>query len=651
MIHDILLSLSNPHSARIPIEDLMVSDAISMFLHPCEKKILEEILKIIREHREIATFTRNYGLNTKAGSLDLEDPLQRGLYLQALASGIDNVLDKYLESIAKLEKDYLQNPSHSLLFIYHKVDTFQPLFSFLLKVVRDLKMQRLHGCAILQYLHQHMMHGDDQINKAVKMIQSSVNVVFLKQLTHWLLYGKVLDTYGEFFVQCSESRNSTLGSTSAGSGRHTATTLSDATSTYAEIWHYEICYEFLPHYLPPSWAEKVLFIGQTVLMFKVDASKKRKDAHSWHDSEKHNFGESLYNEKEHVFFKMIQELQYDPRLNVAHYERVIDEIKRYVTERLSQIAVDQADLMKQLKLIKDFFLLGRGELFLEFIKRTHSINRSPVTDATVRDLVKAFDSAAHSVNVTEDLEQFSFTIPKERIDNDDLCNFGYLQYITLQYKINWPLHLLFSPKVIERYNELFRFLMLIKRTQYDLHMIWCFHRENRVHMTNVKLLQLRNQLMFLVDNLQYYILIDVLESQYSILMNTVLDSTDFEHIQRAHCIFQANVLSLCFLLTDEEPSKTNVMNSIENPVLTILNKIFHLCDEFCNFAKTAHSTLTEQENTDYNLLEKEFEILIDKLLNLLIGLKAGSTSTPLSQFLLRLDYNHWFSTRKEEKQT
>lgn len=113
-------------------------------------------------------------------------------------------------------------------------------------------------------------------------------------------------------------------------------------------------------------------------------------------------------------------------------------------------------------------------------------------------------------------------------------------------------------------------------------------------------------------------------------MNTVLDSTDFEHIQRAHCIFQANVLSLCFLLTDvsisysvsvpsiflfnpilfftpiqEEPSKTNVMNSIENPVLTILNKIFHLCDEFCNFAKTAHSTLTEQENTDYNLLEKE----------------------------------------------
>lgn len=88
---------------------------------------------------------------------------------------------------------------------------------------------------------------------------------------------------------------------------------------------------------------------------------------------------------------MIQELQYDPRLNVAHYERVIDEIKRYVTERLSQIAVDQADLMKQLKLIKDFFLLGRGELFLEFIKRTHSINRSPVTDATVRDLVKAFD--------------------------------------------------------------------------------------------------------------------------------------------------------------------------------------------------------------------------------------------------------------------
>lgn len=118
------------------------------------------------------------------------------------------------------------------------------------------------------------------------------------------------------------------------------------------------------------------------------------------------------------------------------------------------------------------------------------------------------------MNIVEELERFSFCVPKEKMESSDLENFGYIQLITLQYKINWPLHLLFSPKVIEKYNELFRFLLLIKRTQYDLHTVWCHHRKERSHQ-NVNILQLRNQLMFLIDNLQYYIQVDVLESRFN----------------------------------------------------------------------------------------------------------------------------------------
>lgn len=62
---------------------------------------------------------------------------------------------------------------------------------------------------------------------------------------------------------------------------------------------------------------------------------------------------------------------------------------------------------------------------------------------------------------------------------------------------------------------------------------------------------LRNRLMFLVDNLQYYLQVDVLESQYTLLLSAVQATKDFEQIQKAHTLFQANILSQTFLLTDK----------------------------------------------------------------------------------------------------
>lgn len=108
-------------------------------------------------------------------------------------------------------------------------------------------------------------------------------------------------------------------------------------------------------------------------------------------------------------------------------------------------------------------------------------------------------------------------VPKLSIDSESRNEFGPLQSLQLQYKINWPLHLLFSPRVLERYNTLFRFLLLIKRMQYGLQIMWC---EQRSHFKvipcnehDMKVLHLRNQLMFFLDNLQYYIQVDVLESK------------------------------------------------------------------------------------------------------------------------------------------
>lgn len=44
--------------------------------------------------------------------------------------------------------------------------------------------------------------------------------------------------------------------------------------------------------------------------------------------------------------------------------------------------------------------------------------------------------------------------------------------LSLDYNIEWPLHLLLNQDTIERYNQLFRFLLPIKRVQLELHNAW-----------------------------------------------------------------------------------------------------------------------------------------------------------------------------------
>lgn len=49
------------------------------------------------------------------------------------------------------------------------------------------------------------------------------------------------------------------------------------------------------------------------------------------------------------------------------------------TQRLRKLVVKDSGLVNQLRIMKDFYLLGRGELFLTFIdKASHLLRNSPI---------------------------------------------------------------------------------------------------------------------------------------------------------------------------------------------------------------------------------------------------------------------------------
>lgn len=53
------------------------------------------------------------------------------------------------------------------MFIYHELSKFSFLFSLILRLISGIKTQKLHGCTILQFLHEKSLNGNSQLSQAV----------------------------------------------------------------------------------------------------------------------------------------------------------------------------------------------------------------------------------------------------------------------------------------------------------------------------------------------------------------------------------------------------------------------------------------------------------------------------------------------------
>ncbi|XP_049812910.1 gamma-tubulin complex component 4 isoform X2 [Schistocerca nitens] len=312
---------------------------------------------------------------------------------------------------------------------------------------------------------------------------------------------------------------------------------------------------------------------------------------------------------------------------------------------LWELAVEDMKLFLQLKLIKDFFLLGRGELFAEFMHQAESILDKVPSRTSKRDVNRAFQVAAQKVLMTDEaaLDKFYFFLPG-RAEGVEIKGNGW-ELLSLKYKVDWPLHLMFTDEVLRNYDRLFSFLLHVKKTQYDLHHIWNDHMsiKNMNYKSKTALWQLRNNLMFVVDNLQYYLQVDVLESQYTILQTAISSTKDFEQIQKAHTIFQANILSQTFLLMSPVDDNTQSVSYRtrgfeDNPVHKTISTLLDLSKSFC-----AEQQNNPFDETNISKMQQEFHHSMSVLLQLFSTLRSHPCGAHLAQLRLRLDFNFWFS--------
>uniref|UniRef100_A0A5B7C4N5 Gamma-tubulin complex component n=1 Tax=Davidia involucrata TaxID=16924 RepID=A0A5B7C4N5_DAVIN len=385
-------------------------------------------------------------------------------------------------------------------------------------------------------------------------------------------------------------------------------------------------------------------------------------------------GEELFPQSEADKIEaMLQDLKESPEFHKRSFECAVDSIQAIATSHLWQLVVVRADLNGHLKALKDYFLLAKGDFFQSFLEESRQLMRLPPRQSTAEaDLMVSFQLAAIK-NIGDEDKYFSRVslrmpsfgikvkssqgdLPKAKAysdgdsgalsDTSSEMSLDGWDGIALEYSVDWPLQLFFTQEVLSKYCRIFQYLLRLKRTQMELEKSWASvmhqdhtdfakHRNDRMNCPIAQqrrqgfrpMWRVREHMAFLIRNLQFYIQVDVIESQWNVLQAHIQDSHDFTELVGFHQEYLSALISQSFL----------DIGSISR----ILDGIMKICLRFCwNIENQESSTNT----AELEHITEEFNKKSISLYTILRSSRlAGSQRAPfLRRFLLRLNFNLFF---------
>ena len=644
MLHDLLCALSGNSGSffKESFGKLEVACGLS-HISPNEETALNHLLVLGSNYMLFQKFIDTYSSLLPNVPSNFDD-LKQGCYLKAFCLGLDNVLSSYRKSLLKIEKEIIADPNLSLLYVQQETENYHSLFAALVDVITTLKARKSHGCQILSILHRSSSSGNPLVREAMLNIMSNCHIVMYKQLLSWLLYGLLIDRYNEFFITkiSSDSLDKTSNNLpSISQARH--------------IDDFEVKLVNLPSYIPNRIARVICFIGSSLQLFQCEDSTQNNSADPDYKLK------GILQQAEKEFIKELQALQQAKEFVLEDFEMCIDKIRRVVAKELWKLCVEQGQLVSYFNMVKDFFLLGRGELFLVFIDEANSLLRNPPSRVTQHDVQQIFLRSAAKIQIEDELpfQLFHLTIRATSAEPDSSL-FANIYSVDdgwsrlgMSFKVNWPLHTIFKPSTMEKYSHLFRFLLRVKRTQVALQRVWTILMRKQQasdlssnlfsnvsvdateHALAALQWQCRSHMQFFVDNLQYYFQADVLESHFTHLLNKIRIADeahqDFESLIMAHDNFLNALMSQCFVMS--------------STVCSCLMEILDLCQQFCEIVVASHLVQSKEET--HEQISKLWELFSKKtfvFFQVLTGVCSSQCNPHISQLTLRLDYNRHYSS-------
>lgn len=321
----------------------------------------------------------------------------------------------------------------------------------------------------------------------------------------------------------------------------------------------------------------------------------------------------------------------DGLVQLAPLEALLARLHRVASSSLWRHLTIEGGLLDLLRAMNGYFLLAKGNVWHTLLEELRpSMAERPNAHL---DLSAALLHATSAEPPEPHLHGLRLVLLPSAVPGASA--YECWRGLTLTLAVPWPLQLLMHSASIARYSELFRFLLLVKRVQLELQAAWIeqahFSRlpaEQRALL--LPLWRLRAHMAFLIDNLQSYLMVDVLEAQWQSFMRVAETCADFEALAGAHEACLSALHAQCFLQASS--------------VATALHEIFQLCLALCRMLSYAdRGTRAEAAyRSQFATVSREFSRQSAFLFAFLSNMSSPQASPHLAQLLLRLNFNSFW---------
>ncbi|KAK3048096.1 hypothetical protein LTS18_013016, partial [Coniosporium uncinatum] len=309
-------------------------------------------------------------------------------------------------------------------------------------------------------------------------------------LRSWIYDGELSDPYLEFFVtENTEDQMDSDGDQKTG-----------ATSVWED--KYRLTDRMIPTIITEDFAKKVFLIGKTLNFIRTGCGDS-----SWVEQYSKNTS---------------RELRYG---DTAALERSIDEAYKTTMARLISLLSTKFHLFTHLRALKSYLLLGSGDFVAILMESLSSNLDRPANTQYRHTLTAQLEHAVRNSNA-----QFDSADVLRRLDSRMLeLSHGEIGWdvFTLDYRIDAPIDVIVTPHGSKQYLKVFNFLWRVKRVEFALSSVWRRIQTGSRSVLSAVTDRLGRdwklarcavaEMIHFVNQLQYYILFEVIESSWSAL--------------------------------------------------------------------------------------------------------------------------------------
>lgn len=511
MLHELLLALSgHPSSLLYPSADRSEDRKFQDLLSPAESTLLQNLARDLGE--------KHKSIRERAGRIS---STHDSIICRAVSTAIISThLAKFQQKILEVERDILEeNPSlvgaynvvplsglvgafagwdRKLQWLWRLVEFIQPASEEEVEKGEE-SQQACTADTILGRLRDSTQTGYPDIELMALHLTKVAEGAWLKQVSAWVLYGRLPLVGTDFFI-VEEKKT----------GKGDATNATDLYSVKASL---------VPAFVTRSTANSILFIGRSINHIR---EKRSMVAHA--------FSTSISPELELLPAHLAHLASLGSPINSSSLSAAISAIRLSLSKNALQKLLPKSKVLDLLRILKDFFLLERGEFAVALISaaderlasRQHRSLDKPLLEGLGNVIIKEGevsailartwttlsslqgaddDESVESLDLARELLRLTINNKKTTVDSKGQATSANIEEPTfdsfllptptlLSLHIPSPLHLILSGSNVETYSRIHAYLLAVRKGHLRLNQLFLLSVLRREYPSPITQIQL-----------------------------------------------------------------------------------------------------------------------------------------------------------------